>query len=203
MLSLYIFRHGETDHNLNGIVQGGGVDTSLNETGRKQARQLYEAYSDVKFSALYCSTLQRSRQSMEPWIQAGYSCTATPALNELSWGIQEGRKPTESGKASYRQVISSWQKGELEAKIEGGESPLEGWARAEKFFSGLYRQHGSTKLLLCSHGRQMRIVLSMLLGYGLTYMELFSSHNTGMSIVHVYKSGRAFAELLNDTTHLN
>ncbi|MEM6877731.1 MAG: histidine phosphatase family protein, partial [Bacteroidota bacterium] len=32
--TVYIVRHGQTDYNLRGIVQGSGVDSSLNDTGR-------------------------------------------------------------------------------------------------------------------------------------------------------------------------
>jgi probable phosphoglycerate mutase len=51
----FIIRHGETDFNLQGIVQGRGVDPSLNETGRRQANQFYEYYKneDLKESILH------------------------------------------------------------------------------------------------------------------------------------------------------
>ncbi|EJF08716.1 histidine phosphatase family protein, partial [Pontibacter sp. BAB1700] len=32
---IYLIRHGQTDFNLQGIVQGSGVDASLNELGRR------------------------------------------------------------------------------------------------------------------------------------------------------------------------
>ncbi|HYG15236.1 MAG TPA: histidine phosphatase family protein, partial [Bacteroidia bacterium] len=35
--TIYLVRHGETEFNRMGIVQGSGVDSELNETGRKQA----------------------------------------------------------------------------------------------------------------------------------------------------------------------
>ena len=41
-MKLYIFRHGQTNGNVNNIVQGAGVDISLNDTGRAQAQELAE-----------------------------------------------------------------------------------------------------------------------------------------------------------------
>lgn len=202
MLEMYFFRHGETDHNLRGIVQGGGIDSVLNETGKKQARAFYQAYCHLSFDAVYCSSLQRTRQTLQPWLDAGYSCEAHPGLNELSWGIQEGRKPSEAGRASYRATILQWQQGVLDACIEGGESPLDGWARAQPFFDRLLERHPEGRVLICSHGRQLRIILSMLLGQGLHKMESFASKNTALSIVKRYPDGKAHAELLNDTSHL-
>jgi len=42
--TIYIIRHGETDLNRLGIVQGRGMDTSLNEKGLEQAEAFYQAY---------------------------------------------------------------------------------------------------------------------------------------------------------------
>ena len=44
---LYIVRHGQTELNKQGIIQGRGMDTDLNDEGRKQAAQFFEAYKSV------------------------------------------------------------------------------------------------------------------------------------------------------------
>ena len=54
---IYIVRHGQTDLNAQGIVQGKGVDAPLNELGQKQANAFYEAYKHVPFDALYSSII--------------------------------------------------------------------------------------------------------------------------------------------------
>ena len=41
---IYLIRHGETDINVNKLLQGSNVDVSLNETGQKQAERFYEQY---------------------------------------------------------------------------------------------------------------------------------------------------------------
>ena len=41
MKEIYIIRHGETELNRLGIVQGRGVDSDLNDTGRAQAEAFY------------------------------------------------------------------------------------------------------------------------------------------------------------------
>ena len=45
MKQLYIIRHGETELNRLGIVQGRGVDASLNETGITQAEAFFQKYN--------------------------------------------------------------------------------------------------------------------------------------------------------------
>ncbi len=47
--TLYIVRHGQTDLNKRGIIQGRGMDTDLNDEGRKQAAQFFNTYKSVPF----------------------------------------------------------------------------------------------------------------------------------------------------------
>jgi bisphosphoglycerate-dependent phosphoglycerate mutase len=35
---IYLIRHGETDYNRLGVVQGSGIDADLNDLGRRQAQ---------------------------------------------------------------------------------------------------------------------------------------------------------------------
>ena len=58
---VYIVRHGETDHNRQGIVQG-QLDTPLNEAGVEQARLAADALEDTPFEVAYSSDLQRARR---------------------------------------------------------------------------------------------------------------------------------------------
>ena len=58
---VYIVRHGETEHNRLGIMQG-HLDTALNDTGVAQARLAADALADAPFAAAYSSDLQRARK---------------------------------------------------------------------------------------------------------------------------------------------
>lgn len=57
-LRIYIVRHGETDANREGILQG-QLDTQLNDVGLEQARMTAEALEKVRFSVAYASDLSR------------------------------------------------------------------------------------------------------------------------------------------------
>ena len=89
---LFIVRHGETDFNKLGIVQGSGVDSPLNETGLEQARMFYEFYVHVPFDKVYISALQRTKQSVQHFLNAQFPHEVLPELNEISWGIYEGQQ---------------------------------------------------------------------------------------------------------------
>src|SRR6201989_1015864 len=92
--TLYVVRHGQTDLNKQGIVQGRGRDTDLNEEGRKQARQFFGAYKSVAFDMIYISELKRTQQSIQPFIDLGIPYQKLSGLDELAWGIYEGTPNT-------------------------------------------------------------------------------------------------------------
>ena len=99
-------------------------------------------------------------------------------------------------------MLERWQMGEFYAKVPEGESPLDAWDRAEAFFQELPEKHPNQRILLCTHGRQLRVILSNLLGVGMQHMESYKHGNTGLSILHFNGSDTAELELLNDAKHL-
>ena len=63
---IYLIRHGETDFNNLGIVQGRGVDSSINEKGIGQAQQFYNVYKNIGFKKIYVSLLKRTSLALLP-----------------------------------------------------------------------------------------------------------------------------------------
>lgn len=57
---VYFVRHGETDYNIEQIIQG-QLDIPLNQTGIKQAEELAESMKDVHIDVIYCSPLRRTK----------------------------------------------------------------------------------------------------------------------------------------------
>src|ERR1700744_3319919 len=111
--TLYIVRHGQTDLNKLGIVQGRGRDTDLNDEGRRQAALFYKAYKDVLFDKIYISALKRTQQSIQPFIDAGLPYEKLSGLDELAWGIYEGQSSTPATKAAFLQIVRDWMAGRL------------------------------------------------------------------------------------------
>lgn len=89
---VYLIRHGETDWNDQGILQGAS-SIPLNKTGREQATLLKEKLADVSYSAIISSDLMRAfetavivREGKEiPIIRCA-------ELQETKLGRWEGRK---------------------------------------------------------------------------------------------------------------
>ena len=59
-----VVRHGETDWNVEGILQG-WIDVELNDQGRRQARELAAAFAGSGFSRVYSSPLSRALETAE------------------------------------------------------------------------------------------------------------------------------------------
>lgn len=60
-MDLFLVRHGETQANADGIIQG-WLDTELNEKGRQQARQSAVSF-DMEIDAIFSSDLTRAKQT--------------------------------------------------------------------------------------------------------------------------------------------
>jgi broad specificity phosphatase PhoE len=196
---LYLIRHGETDYNRRGIVQGKGVNSSLNEVGRSQAQKFYDAYKNEGFDRIYISTLQRTRESIEPFTHTSIPIESHEGLDEISWGIHEGQESGDSFK-EFHSLLKTWKAGDIHASIQDGESPFTVQQRQLLFLDYL-RQTKDERILLCSHGRSMRILLCTLLGEPLQHMDRFPHHN--LCLYRLQWDGEFTSiELFNDLSHL-
>ncbi|MBJ6111336.1 histidine phosphatase family protein [Hymenobacter sp. BT523] len=175
--TIFLLRHGQTDFNVRGIVQGSGVDSSLNDTGRRQAAQFFAAYGHVPFDKVYTSALRRTHESVQQFLDLGLPHEAHAGLNEISWGVREGTRITMEEDAEYRQVLHGWVNGRTDARLTGGESPEEVAARQRPFIELLKARTDEQTVLVCMHGRAMRVMLCQLLNYPLSAMEGFEHSN--------------------------
>ncbi|MBP7510704.1 MAG: histidine phosphatase family protein [Bacteroidia bacterium] len=196
----YIIRHGETDFNKQGIVQGSGIDSSLNEKGILQAKRFYDYYKGINFKKIYTSNLIRTQQSVLPFIEAGKQYSKSASLNEISWGVFEGKPQNEEERKAYWEVVSSWNSGNYHAKIREGESAYELQLRQMPFINFLKAQQEDC-VLISMHGRALKCFLCNLLLLPLSSMDDFGHSNFCLYIVEF--DGENFQILKsNDTTHL-
>lgn len=199
--TLYIVRHGQTELNRQGIVQGRGMDTDLNDEGRKQARLFFEAYKNVPFNKIYISALKRTQQSVQQFIDLGIPYEKLPGLDELAWGIHEGQPSTTQNKAAFLQIMRDWLDGRLDSKFEGGESPNEVELREREALDVIMSHPEEKTVLICMHGRAMRLLLCILTGNPLTAMDTFPHQN--LVLYKVTYDGESFEIVdFNNAEHL-
>jgi broad specificity phosphatase PhoE len=195
-----LLRHGQTDFNLKGIVHGSGVNSPLNEFGKKQADLFYSAYRDYGFDQLFTSALQRTHQTVQAFIDAKMPWQVLPDLNEISWGKHEGQPITPEEDKYYQWMLRQWQLGNTTHKIDGGESPDDVAGRLTRALD-VIKTTESQKSLVCMHGRAMRIMLCLMLNYPLRSMDVFEHKNA--CVYELQFTGSSFHVLKhNDTNHL-
>ena len=184
-MKLYIIRHAETEYNRKGIIQGSEVDSDINDVGESQANSFYEYYKNINFDKIYVSDLKRTFQTIRRFTENGSSYEKLKEFNEISWGINQGKS---DDLEDYAKLIDTWLAGNLDNKFEEGESPNEMSVRLVKGFNKVLDDDHDT-VLLCIHGRALRILLSKIIDNDLTKMDKYVHSNTGLYILE-YKNGK-------------
>ena len=184
-MKLYIIRHAETEYNRKGIIQGSEVDSDINDVGESQANSFYEYYKDINFDKIYVSDLKRTFQTIRRFTENGSSYEKLKEFNEISWGVNQGKS---DDLEDYAKLIDTWLAGNLDNKFEDGESPNEMSVRLVKGFNKVLDDDHDT-VLLCIHGRALRILLSKIIDNDLTKMDKYVHSNTGLYILE-YKNGK-------------
>ncbi len=199
---LYIIRHGQTDHNAKGIVQGKGVNLSLNDKGRSQADAFFKAYQHIPFEIIYTSSLTRAQESIAHFKELGIQHEIFPELDEISWGDLEGVHATHETDLEFKQLLDKWKSGDIHAKPSpNAESPYELQQRQEKFIEHLLSTP-EEKILIATHGRFIRAFMCTLTGKPLSEMENFHHVNLCLYKVNLFSDGKFEIELNCEQKHL-
>lgn len=205
MTHLFLVRHGETDYNLKGIVQGRGVDTPLNDKGLAQAQALARRFANERIEAVYSSPLTRALQTAKCVAEACQiqGIPTDPDLEEMSWGKFEGQSQSEELSAAFADMKKRWHDGEHDFHVEKGESLRQVQSRGVNAVHRIIEAEPGKRVLVVAHGRFLRILLASLLDeYGIKRMEELEHTNTGVNYL-VHTSERFEAKYLNCTKHLD
>lgn len=89
MKNIYVVRHGQTDWNVQEIIQG-TKDIPLNDTGRKQAHEVSETLKNVKFDKIISSPLKRAYETAEIVNGGKIKIQIDDRLIERKYGQLEG-----------------------------------------------------------------------------------------------------------------
>lgn len=180
---LFIIRHGQTDYNKRGVVQGRGINSSINSIGQKQAAAFYEKYKGIPFDKIYTSNLIRTEQTVQAFIQDGIPYEKLEGLDEISWGISEGKDLNDKMLVDFERIVAAWSNKELDIKIQEGESPNELQYRQKKAMDYIMSKPHEKTVLVCTHGRAMRSLLCYLTNTCLSKMDDFEHSNTALYVL--------------------
>lgn len=93
-MNIYLIRHGQTDFNLNDLIQGWS-DNPLNENGIRQAIEIANKIKYIRFDVIYSSDLKRAIQTAEiikQHLDYDVKIVLEPKLREQNMGDWEGKK---------------------------------------------------------------------------------------------------------------
>ena len=108
MRRLFLVRHGETEWNALGKLQG-HTDIELNQRGREQAHALAASVREIAIAAVWTSDLSRARQTGEIIAAAlGLPAPSVDAeLRERRFGVFEGLTRDECA-LHHREAWKAW-----------------------------------------------------------------------------------------------
>jgi broad specificity phosphatase PhoE len=154
---LYCIRHGQTEYNAEGRVQG-QTDVSLSDLGRAQSLAVTDALADQPITAIYSSPLRRARQSAQPLSdRLGVPVETDPRLMEIHLGDFQGQLRTELD-LRYPEVFSRWRGGDPDFAFPNGESRRSLMDRALAAFESI-RRTNHAQVAVVTHGALLLAVI--------------------------------------------
>jgi broad specificity phosphatase PhoE len=169
---LYLVRHGRTDANANGLLQG-RLDPPLDEVGRQQAAAIAELIGPV--DTVISSSLLRACETAERF---GRPVTIDDAWIELAYGEFEGMPAGEVPP----EVWQSWRTNAMFA-TKGGESFGALDARVRVACEGLIHRIQAEDIVVVSHVSPIKAAVAWALNTSLEIM--FHCHLAQASVCRV------------------
>ncbi len=165
LMRVYMVRHGETDWNLDGRVQG-REDIPINSNGIKQAIDTAGAFHDKNIELIITSPLIRARKTAEiiaDKLGGQVEVKVDDGLIERDFGIRSGM------------TIDKKKTFDLFNVGEDGESLDEVKARVIVTINHYASQYKDSNLIMVSHGAAINAVLSVVsggeIGSGITRLK--------------------------------
>ncbi len=195
-------RHGETPWNAERRLQG-HIDIPLNDNGMAQAAAVGRSLAKERFAAIYCSDLQRARQTAET-ISGHHALPAKEdsRLRERHYGIFQGltydevaaRHPEEYHRFKAREATFSFP--------GGGESLVDFAGRVTGALAEFADRHAGEQVLVVAHGGVLDIARRFVTGKALHTQRDFPIPNAALNwIEHDGEQWRLLAWAIQDHLH--
>lgn len=187
VLDILLIRHGETAWNAERRLQG-QLDVPLNAHGERQAAALTQGLAGEALDAVYCSDLQRTRQTASGLAATrGLPLQQDASLRERCYGGFEGLLYAEL-EARFPAEYAAWLAREPDAPFPAGASQGETLrAFAERAVTAVLRlaeaarRDGLRRIAIVSHGGVLESVYREVHGLGHLPPRDFPIPNAGIN----------------------
>lgn len=200
MTKIFLIRHGETEWNKLGRLQGNS-DVSLSPEGIRQAQLLAAHVPFNHIDAVYASDLQRAVDTAKI-LAAKFNLhvTTKSGLRETNFGDWEGRVISgllEESPDDFGNFFINPDK----VKPPNGETFLECQARVMNALDEIIADHDDQRIIVVCHGAVIRLILCAALEIRIRKMWAIHQFNTALNVL-VFEDGLFTVELMNSTAHL-
>ena len=197
---IILVRHGETDWNAAGRIQGHS-DTPLNAVGRIQAQRVAARLVQEPVQAIYSSDLARAYETaviIDQSLRVGVM--TSPALRERRYGSWEGLTALEI-QGRYPEQFAAWRARSTDFAPPEGETRAQLLTRAVVELQTIASRHPGELVVVVTHGGLCYVLLTHILGSVNGDHREFSFGNASLHIIEV--SGDRWSVIsLNETAHL-
>ena len=152
-LRIYLARHGETEWNVIGKMQG-QTDIPLNARGREQALLLRDTLKGIPIDAIYSSTLSRSRDTAQA-IGSTAPLTSLDGLREQNRGKFQGAQ-NDNPEFLKRNTNP-------DDSLDGGESLNQLTERVRATLERIRNEHPSGNVVIVGHSVTNQMILRVLM----------------------------------------
>ena len=169
-LTVLLVRHGQSEWNAAGRMQGQTAHVPLTELGRAQAAAAARELAALRPELLISSDLLRAVQTAEHCARStGLPFTVAPELREQGYGLLEGRPSRELWD------LVDWTDPHWAA--EDGESLAQLHARVAGYLDDLRRDPPAEVIALVTHGDTIRAAQAVAADAGPDAMPAVTPHN--------------------------
>lgn len=179
MTEFGLVRHGTTEWNLLGVLQG-WTDVPLSALGRAEMLDLARKLVGMGFEAIYSSDLLRARQSaMVISMILGLPIHLDCRLREIGLGVWEGLRGQRIRELYPRELAESGIDG-----APGGERLSRVARRMQMVANDVAEAYPGSKVLLVGHGTALKTLIFQAEGRPLTSLTSDSFPNASLRFVH-------------------
>ncbi len=197
-MRLYLIRHGQTDCNAKGLLQG-RADVPLNEKGRELALLTGKALEEIPFDLIITSPLNRAVETAK--LVASFSANRRQVeipiveeerIIEIDWGEWEGRCIRPENIEVPEEFYLFYEDAFAYPGAPGGESIEDVCRRTGDFFQELIHnpQYQEKTILISAHGCSTRGILHQVYGDQGDFWHGRIPYNLAVNVVEV-KNGQA------------
>lgn len=199
-IKLYIVRHGQTEWNTIGKLQG-WQNSNLTESGIENALRLGERLKHIEFNQIYSSPLKRAMETAE-YIKGSRENRIIPldGFKEMGFGLWEGLDNEHLKELYEEEHFNYWNRPEL-YKPNGGETFEEFFSRIKNSLDYILNNSDSGNILLVSHGVAIKALIAII--NNLKLEDFWSeSYVEGTSLTILEAEGDKLEfKLIGDTSH--